>query len=63
MQGGKGYIANLGESQSGNIVIRNVSLAYYDADQPQNFLQPIYVFEGDNNFIGFVPAVSSQWME
>jgi len=63
MQGGKGYIANLGENQSGNIVIRNVSLAYYDADQPQNFLQPIYVFEGDNNFIGFVPAVSPQWME
>ncbi|MCJ7804324.1 hypothetical protein MUP35_01125 [Patescibacteria group bacterium] len=63
MQGGKGYVANLGENEQGNILIRKVSLAYYDADQPQNFLQPIYVFEGDNNFIGFVPAVSSQWTE
>jgi len=63
LQGGKGYVANLGQNENGNIVIRKVSLAYYDADQPQNFLQPIYVFEGDNNFIGFVPAVSSQWTE
>ncbi len=63
LQGGKGYIANFGQNENGNIVIRKVSLAYYDADQPQNFLQPIYVFEGDNNFIGFVPAVNSQWTE
>ncbi len=63
LQGGKGYIANLDQSQNINITIRKVSLAYYDADQPQNFLQPVYVFEGDNNFIGFVPAIDPQWME
>ena len=63
IQGGKGYVANLGENEKNDIVIRKISLAYYDADQPQNFLQPIYVFEGDNNFIGFVPAINSQWTE
>lgn len=63
LQSGQGYIANLGESGKSEITIRKVYLAYYDADQPQNFLQPIYVFEGDFNFIGFVPAVDSKWME
>ena len=63
LQGDKGYIANLGEGNKSEVVIRKVYLAYYDADQPQNFLQPIYVFEGDFNFIGFVPAVDSQWTE
>lgn len=63
LQGGSGYIANLGENQAGEIIIRKVYLAYFDSDQPQNFLQPIFVFEGDNNFIGFVPAVDSKWTD
>jgi hypothetical protein len=63
LQGGGGYVANLGENQSGQIVIRKVSLAYFDSDQPQNFLQPVFVFEGDNNFIGFVQAVDSKWTD
>ena len=62
-QGGKGYIANLEEIGKSEIVIRKVYLSFYEADQPQNFLQPIYVFEGDFNFIGFVSAVDSQWVE
>ena len=63
MQGENGYVANLGENQSGNIIIRQVYLTYYESGQPQHYLQPIYVFEGDNNFIGYVPAVASEWME
>ena len=63
LQGGTGYVANLGENQNGQIVIREVSLAYFDSNQSQNFLQPIFVFEGDNNFFGFVPAVDSKWTD
>lgn len=63
LQGGAGYIANLGENQNGQIIIREVSLAYFDSNQSQNFLQPVFVFEGDNNFIGFVPAVDSKWTD
>lgn len=62
-QQNQGFISNLGENENGNIIIRKVSLAYYDADEPQNFLQPIYVFEGDHDFIGFLPAIDSKWME
>lgn len=61
LKSGKGYIANLGNNPEGNILIRNVYLAYYDSDQHQDFLQPIIVFEGDNEFFAYVPAVSDNW--
>lgn len=59
----KGFIANLGNNPNGKITIRDVYLAYYDSPNPQNFLQPIIVFEGDNDFYAYVPAVSDQWIE
>ncbi len=57
LQAGKGYVAYL-DTNISDVVIRNVALAYYDADDAQNYLQPIYVFTGDNNFFGYVPAVA-----
>jgi len=62
-QKNQGFIANLGENNKNEIIIRKVSLTYYDADKPQHFLQPIYVFEGDRNFIGFLQAIDSKWTE
>lgn len=38
-------------------VIRNVYLAYYEPTTPQNYLQPIYVFEGDDGFQALVSAL------
>ena len=61
LQAGKGYIANLGSNTSGKITIRRVYLAYYDAGTPTQFYQPIVVFEGDNGFVAYVPAVTSQY--
>lgn len=63
LQGGQGFIANLGENQEGRIVIRRVYLAYYDSGEEQNFLQPIFVFEGDRDFYGYVPAIDPRWLE
>ena len=62
-QKNQGFIANLGQNDKNEIIIRKVSLSYYDADKPQHFLQPIYVFEGDRNFIGFLPAIDPKWTE
>ena len=45
------------DSQNSSITIRNVYLAYYEPTNLTNFLQPIYVFEGDSNFIAYVSAV------
>lgn len=60
---GKGYIASLGNNQDGRITVRKIYLAYYEPDTIQDFLQPIFVFEGDNNFVAYVPAVDPQWTE
>lgn len=61
MQTGGGYIAGVEEGVS-SVVIREVYLAYYDAELPQQYLQPVYVFAGDNNFMGLVPAVNDSWV-
>ncbi len=58
---GKGYIADLGVNPNGNITIRKIYLAYYDPDVQTDFFQPIMVFEGDNGFVGYVPAVTNAY--
>jgi hypothetical protein len=62
LQAGKGYIARY-PSNSSVAVIRNSYLAYYDSFDPQTYLQPVFVFEGDNGFMAYVPAISSDWVE
>lgn len=57
---GKGYIANSGSNQNEKI-IRHVYLAYYDAGQYTQFYQPVFVFEGDEDFYAFVPAVREDY--
>jgi hypothetical protein len=61
LQNGKGYIANLGQNQNGKITIRRIYLAYFDSGVAQNFYQPVVVFEGDNGFVAYVPAISSSY--
>jgi len=63
IQAKEGYFANLGQNENGQITIRKVYLAYYDSEEPQNYLQPIYVFEGDRNFFAYVEAVDPKWKE
>lgn len=43
------------------ITIRRVYLAYFDSYEPQQYLQPIIVFQGDDNFYAYVPAVTEGW--
>lgn len=63
LQSGSGYIAQYPTNGEMLATIRNVSMAYYDTYDPQTYLQPIYVFEGDHDFKAYVPAVSSEWIE
>lgn len=41
------------------VTIRNTYIAYYDTYDSQLFLQPVYVFVGDGDFVAYVPAVAS----
>lgn len=62
IRGGRGYIARY--PISGNTaVVRQVYLGYYDSFDPQSYLQPIFIFEGDYGFMAYVPAVRSEWIE
>ncbi len=60
LQAGEGYIAQKGTDE--RAVIRSVELGYYDSFEFQNYLQPIYVFKGDGGFIGYVPAISPEYL-
>ena len=46
-----------------NVVIRDITLQYYDPDTAQQFMQPVYVFTGDPDFTAYVPAVADAWLE
>lgn len=46
------------------VTIRNMYLAYYEPTTLNgylHYLQPIFVFEGDNNFVAYVPAITDQY--
>jgi hypothetical protein len=60
VQAGDAYVIN-GKGLK-EAVVREVELAYYDSFEEQTYLQPIYVFKGDNDFMAFVPAVSANYL-
>lgn len=62
LQAGGGFIARYPGTGS-TAVVRQVYLGYYDSFDPQAYLQPIFVFEGDFGFMAYVPAVSPEWTE
>ncbi len=62
LKSGEGYISNI-DSNDFEVVVRNIYLAYYDPGQYTEFYQPVIVFEGDNDFAAFVPAVTSEFYE
>ncbi|MBP8591252.1 hypothetical protein KBI33_02150 [Candidatus Shapirobacteria bacterium] len=64
LRAGKAFIGNLGNNSSDKpIIIRRIYLAYFDPSLPQNFLQPIFVFEGDNDFIAYLSALDPSWIK
>jgi len=60
---GKYHLAKFDKGiEAKTIPIRKIYLAYFDPHYPTNFLLPIYVFEGDYGFAGFVSATSIEWI-
>lgn len=58
---GKAAVIHLGyNSLNDNIIIREIYLAYYDSEKSQMFLAPIFVFEGDKEFVAYLPAVTEE---
>jgi len=40
-----------------------VRLAYFEPITLVQFLQPVYVFEGDGEFVAYVPAVTEKYTQ
>lgn len=54
----------LSHSGDGNHVkIKEVYLALYSAGKLQDYLTPVIVFKGDNNFLAYVPAITDEWTD
>lgn len=58
---GNAYIASY-EGKDLVIVIKKVYLGYYASGRTQNFLMPVIVFEGKNDFVAYVSAVTDGWI-
>ena len=61
LQKGKAYVANKPIGIT-NFTIKDVFLGYYIGEDHQEFLMPIVIFEGDNDFIAYVSAVKDEWI-
>jgi len=55
---GKGMVI-AGTQDQKNILVKSMKLGYFDPDIYQIYLQPVYVFLGEGNFVGYVPAVKN----
>lgn len=60
--GGQGFVARAAKKGK-EMVIRDVYLGYYDSLDEQAYLQPIYVFSGDEGFLAYVSAVDSNFIQ
>jgi len=60
---GYGFVLNKGNINPNKIVVRKIYIAYYDSQEPQGFLQPIFVFEGDDGFVAYLPAIRPEFLE
>ncbi|MBP9719584.1 MAG: hypothetical protein KBD46_03865 [Candidatus Levybacteria bacterium] len=53
---GKGYVTTY-KGPSTNILIQNAKLGYYLSPNIKTYLMPIIIFEGNNDFIGYISAI------
>lgn len=60
LKNNQGFIVRMGSTNE--VTIRKISLAYFYSQDYQEFLQPIFVFEGDPDFMAFVPALDPNWV-
>jgi len=57
LNNGKGLVVS-SNVDNGSISIKKMNFGYLDPDNNEDYLQPVYIFIGTNNFVAYVPAVS-----
>lgn len=61
LQKGQGIVVAVDQAAT-VIKIKKMFVGYLDPTEYQPYLEPVYVFLGDNNFVGYVPAVTDQYL-
>lgn len=61
LQKGKAYIANK-PANTVEFTIKKVFLGYYIGEEQQEFLMPIIIFKGTNDFVAYVSAIRDEWI-
>jgi hypothetical protein len=52
---GGGFIAK--RTSESKVTVRWISIGYFESNEQQDFLQPVFIFEGDGGFMAYVQAV------
>ena len=61
LQAGKGYVVSA-PAPEGEVIIKKVFMGYYDPDVYQEYIQPVYVFLGEHEFVAYVTAVTKEYV-
>ncbi len=61
LKSGKAIVISNPQRKTG-VTIKKMFTAYFDPDSYQAYLQPIYVFIGEDSFVAFVPAVTGDYL-
>ena len=59
-QGGGWVIQNPNALTS--VVVKEMFMGYLDPNIYQEYLQPVYVFLGEDNFVAYVPAIADNYL-
>lgn len=62
LEAGKVTTVSLAKPYTLPIKIRDFYLAYYDPESYQEYIQPVFVFLGSDNYVGYTPAVKDEYL-
>ncbi|MDP2860376.1 MAG: hypothetical protein Q8N98_01520 [bacterium] len=61
---GEAFIISLNSADiKETLGIKKIYLAYLDTEDPQTYLQPIFVFEGEYDFLAYLPAIKEEMFQ
>lgn len=61
LKAGRGIVVSK-QGDTKDVTIKTMFTAYFDPDTYQDYLQPVYVFVGEPNFVAYIPAVSDEFL-
>lgn len=61
LKNGNAYVASY-SGENANVLIKDVYPALYSEGKLQDYLTPVIVFEGTDNFVAYVSAVKDEWI-